>query len=726
MTLEQARKALDKFFGYKHFRPMQAEIIQAVYDRRDVVVLMPTGGGKSICYQVPALTMDGTVLVVSPLISLMRDQVEALRANGIPAAFLNSSLSANEQRQVEEDLFQGRLRLLYVSPERLVSQEFLPMLKSAPISLFAIDEAHCISAWGHDFRPEYGQLRFLKKQFPEVPVMALTATADKITRRDIVRQLGLQQPEVFVASFDRPNLSLEVRPGQKRREQILRFIRERRGESGIIYCQSRKATEELAATLALTGLRVDYYHAGRTTEERSRVQDAFIRDELDVVVATVAFGMGIDKSNVRWVVHYNMPQNIESYYQEIGRAGRDGAPADTLLFFSYRDVTVWKDILADSAPEIRDIRLAKLERMVQYATSAICRRKILLNYFGEQRTDNCGNCDVCLNPPRYFDGTVLAQKALSAVARLREQVDMTTLIDVLRGAGKSYLRKRGYDQIRTFGAGRDLSFYDWRHYLEQMLQLGLVEIAYDDHNRVCLTEAAWDVLKGRRKVELVQPATLKEREQAAKKHRTTAADLDHESAELFERLRQLRLEQARARGIAPYLVFSDATLRDMARTRPATLADMAQVSGVGEKKLAEYGRIFLDAIHLWAKEKGIALQVRRGGQTAVRIPATQKPDTLERTWELYNQGLTIEEMARARNLATSTIVTHLAKLYEEGRKVDLRRFVSRSEMQRVLEVLRTIEPPWRIREIHEALGGEIDYDKIKLAMAWVARKQRTR
>ncbi|RMD70083.1 MAG: ATP-dependent DNA helicase RecQ, partial [Bacteroidetes bacterium] len=299
MTLEQARKALDKFFGYKHFRPMQAEIIQAVYDRRDVVVLMPTGGGKSICYQVPALTMDGTVLVVSPLISLMRDQVEALRANGIPAAFLNSSLSANEQRQVEEDLFQGRLRLLYVSPERLVSQEFLPMLKSAPISLFAIDEAHCISAWGHDFRPEYGQLRFLKKQFPEVPVMALTATADKITRRDIVRQLGLQQPEVFVASFDRPNLSLEVRPGQKRREQILRFIRERRGESGIIYCQSRKATEELAATLALTGLRVDYYHAGRTTEERSRVQDAFIRDELDVVVATVAFGMGIDKSNVR-------------------------------------------------------------------------------------------------------------------------------------------------------------------------------------------------------------------------------------------------------------------------------------------------------------------------------------------------------------------------------------------------------------------------------------------
>ncbi|RMD69734.1 MAG: hypothetical protein D6818_09975 [Bacteroidetes bacterium] len=333
---------------------------------------------------------------------------------------------------------------------------------------------------------------------------------------------------------------------------------------------------------------------------------------------------------------------------------------------------------------------------------------------------------MCLNPPRYFDGTVLAQKALSAVARLREQVDMTTLIDVLRGAGKSYLRKRGYDQIRTFGAGRDLSFYDWRHYLEQMLQLGLVEIAYDDHNRVCLTEAAWDVLKGRQKVELVQPATLKEREQAAKKHRTTAADLDHESAELFERLRQLRLEQARARGIAPYLVFSDATLRDMARTRPATLADMAQVSGVGEKKLAEYGRIFLDAIHLWAKEKGIALQVRRGGQTAVRIPATQKPDTLERTWELYNQGLTIEEMARARNLATSTIVTHLAKLYEEGRKVDLRRFVSRSEMQRVLEVLRTIEPPWRIREIHEALGGEIDYDKIKLAMAWVARKQRTR
>ncbi len=703
---------------------MQAEVIEAVCAGCDVLVLMPTGGGKSICYQIPALTLAGTVVVVSPLISLMRDQVQALRTNGIAAAFLNSALSAEERCQVEDALFEGRLDLLYLSPERLLSQEFFPLLQSARIALFAIDEAHCISAWGHDFRPEYGQLRMLKSNFPQVPVMALTATADRLTRRDIVQQLGLQAPRVFVASFERPNLSLEVRAAQKRREQIVRFLRGRRGEPGIIYCHSRKAVEELAATLTLTGLKVDYYHAGRSAEARSRVQDAFIQDRLEVVVATVAFGMGIDKSNVRWVIHHDMPQSLERYYQEIGRAGRDGAPAEALLFFSYRDVMLWKEILAEAPAALRELRLAKLERMVQYATAAICRWRVLLHYFGEARTDGCGRCDLCRNPPQYFDGTVLAQKALSAVARLREQADMTTLIEVLRGSGKRYLRARGFDRIKTFGAGRDLSFYHWRHYLEQMLQLGLVEIAYDEAHRVRLTDSAWEVLRGRRSVELVRPATRKEKEQAARKHRREAHSLDPESAELFERLRRLRLQLARARNLPPYQVFSDVTLRQMALRRPATLAELSEVHGVGEKKLADYGLIFLDAVHAWAREKGLPLVAGYGRQNELRLPQEKRTPQYEQTWQLYQQGLSIEEMAQVLELPAERVVDQLIGLYAQGRKVALDRFLSRSEMAQLREVLRSMDPPWPLAAVEAALDGTLSRYQIRLALAWITHKQR--
>ena len=466
MNQENAQTALKKYFGYDTFRPMQAEIIQSVYDKKDALILMPTGGGKSICFQIPAITMEGMGVVVSPLISLMKDQVESLRANGIKAAFLNSSLGISEQRAVEDAIFNQQIDLIYVSPEKIVSPNFLSLLKRVEIALFAIDEAHCISAWGHDFRPEYTRLKFIKKQFPDTPVIALTATADKATRKDIARQLDLENPAIYVASFDRPNLSLAVRPGQKRFEQIIEFIKKRPNQPGIIYCLSRKSTENIARKLQGKGLKANFYHAGMPDFQRSEVQEDFINDAIDIVCATIAFGMGIDKSNVRWVIHYNLPKNIESFYQEIGRSGRDGTAASTLLFYSYADVMNLREILTNNDSTQRDLKLAKLERMQQYAESLSCRRKILLNYFSEPFNKNCGNCDICKNPPQYFDGTVIAQKALSAVFRLKEKVGSSMLIDVLRGSSRKDLLERGYQHIKTYAVGREVRskrlavFYD--------------------------------------------------------------------------------------------------------------------------------------------------------------------------------------------------------------------------------------------------------------------------
>lgn len=602
MDLTNAQEALKKYFGYDHFRPMQAEIISKVYEGRDTLVLMPTGGGKSICYQIPAVTMPGMAIVVSPLISLMKDQVEGLRANGIRAAYLNSSLDDLGQRLVEEEAMQNKLDLLYVSPEKLVSQNFLPLLKSARPCLFAIDEAHCISAWGHDFRPEYTQMRFLKREFPHTPIIALTATADKLTRRDIARQLQLNQPEVFIASFDRPNLSLEVRPGQRRLEQILAFLKQRPRQPGIIYCLSRRSTEELAEKLQAKGIAASFYHAGMDADERAAVQEDFINDRQQIICATVAFGMGIDKSNVRWVIHYNLPKNIESYYQEIGRAGRDGAQADTLLFYSYQDTMVLRDILQKNEGEMLDLKLAKLERMQQYAEAVGCRRRILLSYFGEDAKEDCGNCDVCKNPPSAFDGTVIAQKALSAIHRLRQQVGMTTLIDVLRGSGKKEIYERGYHQIKTYGAGRDIPLLEWQHYLLQLLNLGYVEIAHEQHGALQLTPASQRLLFNGEKVQLVRFATIRERQQAERTQAKQSAKPERVRDALFEKLRLLRLELARERGLPPYIVFSDATLEEMAATRPTNDEEMKHISGVGERKLHLYGSYFIEAIATFSEQ----------------------------------------------------------------------------------------------------------------------------
>ncbi|MEM1122595.1 MAG: DNA helicase RecQ, partial [Bacteroidota bacterium] len=582
MNIEKAKTALKKYYGYDNFRPMQADIIQSVYDLNDTLVLMPTGGGKSICYQIPAVTMDGIAVVVSPLISLMKDQVGALHANGIKAAFLNSSLSSSEQHAVEDDIFKQNIDLIYVSPEKMVSPNFLALLKRVKISLFAIDEAHCISAWGHDFRPEYTQLKFIKRHFPATPIIALTATADKTTRKDIAQQLDMYRPKIFVASFDRPNLSLEVRPGQKKLEQIIRFIKKRPNQSGIIYCLSRKSTENLSDKLQMQGFKAQAYHAGLPSIQRSKVQEDFINDHVEIVCATVAFGMGIDKSNVRWVIHYNLPKNIESYYQEIGRAGRDGTTADTLLFYSYGDIKTLREILTNNESANVALKLAKLERMQQYAESLSCRRKILLNYFSEPFEKACGNCDVCKNPPQYFDGTVIAQKALSAVYRLKQQVGSAMIIDVLRGSGRREVYEKGYQNIKTYGAGRDASYRDWQFFMMQLINLGFLEVAYDDRNVLRLTSLSQAVLFNNKKVQLVQPQVAQSRTAQAKA-KAVKPKRQRVRDELFEILRVLRRDLALQRGVPPYVVFSDATLEEMAAKRPTIDADLMDISGVGER-----------------------------------------------------------------------------------------------------------------------------------------------
>jgi ATP-dependent DNA helicase RecQ len=709
MNLDQAQAALKKYFGYDSFRPMQAEIIESVYAGDDVVVLMPTGGGKSICYQVPAVTTEGICVVVSPLISLMKDQVEALRANGVEAAFLNSSLMAAEQRQVEDDLFNGRLQLLYVSPEKITSRDFLPLLQQAKVNLFAIDEAHCISSWGHDFRPEYTQLKFIKEAFPEVPIIALTATADKLTRKDIESQLGLKDPRRFVASFDRPNLTLEVRSGQKRIEQIVAFIRERPDQSGIIYCLSRKNTEDVAAKLLRNGFKADFYHAGMPDRDRSRVQEGFIRDEIPIICATVAFGMGIDKSNVRWVIHYNLPKNIESYYQEIGRSGRDGVKADTLLFYSYADLALLRDLLSKNESDQTEFKLAKLDRMYQYASAQICRRRMLLSYFGEDRKEDCGNCDVCKNPPQYFDGTVLAQKALSAIARLREQVGVNLLIDVLRGSNRREIYFKNYHQIKTYGAGKDLSYQEWREYLEQLLNQGLLEVAHDQHNVLKLTPASREVLFEGREVQLVKVETLKKRQEEAKKRAKAKPVRERVRDELFEALRQLRRNLAQQKGVPPYIIFSDATLEEMAANRPATDGEMKEISGVGERKLVLYGDVFLNEIRSFIRQQA-DLGVKIKGASAVV------------SYQLYREGLSIEAIANKREISENTILAHLAQLYEKGEEIDLDALISPEEKERVLNCLETQEEPYQPGAIFRSLNEEISYGKIQLALAFYYRQ----
>jgi len=596
-------QTLKRYFGYDSFRPLQEEIIRTVLDGRDSLVLMPTGGGKSICYQLPALLCEGTAVVVSPLISLMKDQVESLCANGVAAGALNSSNDETENAVLRRACMEGRLKLLYISPEKLIAEANY-LLRDMHISLFAIDEAHCISQWGHDFRPEYAQMGFIREMFPNIPVIALTATADKITREDIVRQLHLRQPKIFISSFDRPNLSLTVKRGYQQKEKskaTLDFIGRHPGESGIIYCMSRSKTETVAQMLQKQGLRVGVYHAGVSSARRDEAQNDFINDRVQIVCATIAFGMGIDKSNVRWVIHYNLPKSIESFYQEIGRAGRDGLPSDTLLFYSLADLILLTKFATESGQQ--GINLEKLQRMQQYAEADVCRRRILLSYFGETTTEDCGNCDVCKNPPQRFDGTVIVQKALSAIVRTEQQIGTSILVDILRGNNTPDVSEKGYQQLKTFGAGREVPARDWQDYLLQMLQLGYFEIAYNENNHLKITSSGSDVLFGRAQARL---AVIRREESAPTKGRKKKSTIpvrelplglpNTESEELFEALRALRKRLADQEALPAYIVLSDKVLHLLSTARPTTMEAFGNISGIGEYKKKKYGKDFVELI----------------------------------------------------------------------------------------------------------------------------------
>lgn len=601
-------QTLKTYFGYDSFRPLQEDIIRHLMDRKDALVLMPTGGGKSICYQLPALLSEGTAVVVSPLISLMKDQVETLCANGIAAGALNSNNDETENASLRRACMEGKLKLLYISPEKLLAEANY-LLRDMHISLFAIDEAHCISQWGHDFRPEYTQMGILHQLFPQVPIIALTATADKITREDIIKQLHLNQPRIFISSFDRPNLSLTVKRGYQQKEKskaILDFIARHPGESGIIYCMSRSKAETVAQMLQKQGIKSAVYHAGLSPARRDEAQDDFINDRVQVVCATIALGMGIDKSNVRWVIHYNLPKSIESFYQEIGRAGRDGMPSDTLLFYSLADLILLTKFATDSGQQ--SINLEKLQRMQQYAEADICRRRILLSYFGENTTCDCGNCDVCKNPPERFDGTIIVQKALSAIARSEQQIGTGILVDILRGNMSSEVTERGYHRLKTFGAGREVPVRDWHDYLLQMLQLGYFEIAYNENNHLKITQSGTDVLFGRarallvtiRREEAVQATRGRKRKATVPTKELPLGLPNTESGELFEALRTLRKRLADQEALPAYIVLSDKVLHLLSASRPTTIEEFGNISGIGEYKKKKYGKEFVELIRKYS------------------------------------------------------------------------------------------------------------------------------
>lgn len=703
---QQLKAQLKTTFGYDNFRDQQEEIIEHILSKKDTIVLMPTGGGKSICFQIPALIFENLTVVISPLISLMKDQVDALKSNGVKAEFYNSSLSDESKKAIQTKAEKNELKLLYLSPETLF-QISSSWLSNLTISLVAIDEAHCVSMWGHDFRPEYTQIKILRNQLKEIPFVALTATADRITRKDIATHLGLINPKTFLSSFDRPNLNLNVKgnvPKQKKIDEILDFIESKPNQSGIIYCLSRKETEEWSQILKDNNINSAHYHAGLTSDERDKIQTEFINDEIPIICATIAFGMGIDKSNVRWIIHNNLPKNVEGYYQEIGRAGRDGLKSDTILYFNYRDVKLLADFARES--EHNTVLLEKLNRMIEFAEATTCRRKILLAYFSEELHENCGKCDICKNPPSTIDGTIIAQKALSAIKRTNESIGNNTLIDLLRGAKTSEMFSKKYNELKTYGIGADLNVNQWMFYITQLKNIGLVEVAYDENMHFKITNYGNKVLFENMKITF---AAYKEKEKIVKgksKEVKEAKQLTTDEI-LFDRLKLLRRKIAVKENVPAYIIFSDATLLQLANEKPNTKNELLSIQGIGMQKSESYGEEFITLIKQFTQD------------------LEPKKSTYDETFELIKSGISIEAIATIRNMALTTIYSHVAKLYLDGYPIKIENYITEEDIDKIEKVLPDFESTIQLKPIYETLNGEIDYGIIRLTLSYLERKNKT-
>ncbi|MEG3904334.1 DNA helicase RecQ [Microcoleus sp. B4-C5] len=711
LSLEQALK---HFFGYDSFRPGQQEIVEAALQKRDMMIVMPTGGGKSLCFQLPALLKPGLTVVVSPLIALMQDQVEALQDNGIGATFLNSTLNSQETRSRETAILEGKIKLLYVAPERLLGERFLPFLdivaNKLGISAFAIDEAHCVSEWGHDFRPEYRQMQRVRDRYPDIPIMGLTATATERVRQDIIQQLTLRNPYIHVASFNRPNLYYEVRPKTKHSfAEVLQII-QKKGGSGIIYCLSRKKVDEVAYKLQQSGIQALPYHAGMNDVDRATNQTRFIRDDVQVMVATIAFGMGINKPDVRFVIHYDLPKNLEGYYQESGRAGRDNEPAHCSLFFGYGDVKMI-DYIIEQKPDPQEQRIARqqLRRVINYAESTECRRTIQLSYFGDSFPGNCGTCDNCCNKKPVEDWTIEAMKFLSCVARCQEKFGMNHIIDVLRGSKNQKVLQYQHHQLSTYGIGKDRSADDWKKLSRSLLNQGFLEERTDGFPILKLNEKSWEIMKRQRTVEIA----IEPQREVQAKVRSLAVEVEA----LFTILRTLRKQIADEQFVPPYVVFADKSLRDMAEKRPQNLTEFEDVYGVGSNKRDKYGKVFLEAIRTFCQEQG--LPSGAASSEAANLPNLSNVASYSQmqTWELYRQGLTVQGIANARGMSPNTISGHLIELMEMGREVDINLLVESERQQAIVYAIEVMGDE-KLRAIYDFLEERYTFEEIKFVRAW--------
>jgi len=706
-------QALQKYYGYSEFRHQQEAIIQHILNKGDAMVLMPTGGGKSLCYQLPAVLLDGLTIVISPLIALMKDQVDALNVTGIPAAFLNSTQSSNEQNDIIARLKSNRIKLLYLAPERLFRSEskLTDFLQSLKVSLIAIDEAHCISHWGHDFRPEYLMLAGLKTAFPDIPVIALTATADQLTRKDILEKLALHNPAQFVSSFNRANINYTVSPKKNSLNQLLAFLDEHKEDSGIIYCLSRQSTENLAEQLKAEGFLAEAYHAGLTNEVKARNQEAFLRDKVRIMVATIAFGMGINKSNVRYVVHVDLPKNIEGYYQETGRAGRDGLASEALLFYSPGDAFKLQSFArVEGNEEQSRIMLKKLDDMVKYCQLTTCRRKYLLNYFNESAPDTCGCCDVCLSEYQKFDATLIAQKALSAVTRLKERFGSGYVIDLLRGSNNAKMWEE-HKQLKTYGAGADISKADWQRYLRELITLGYLRVSDGEYPVLMLTDKSEAVLKGQQKVELTLSQTTEEVHHEAPPY----------EAELLRRVKEIRTIIANEENVPAYIILSDASLLELATYLPQNLEELARISGFGEVKLVRYGEIFLKTINVYCDEKGLASKIKSRSAKRERKPKVAVANgTKAESFTMFKSGMSIAEIASIRDLSPMTIEGHLTYFIQTG-ELDVAMFVTPEKMPAIQDAIESYGPS-PLTPLKEVLGDDYSFTEIKAVVSWMSRE----